>query len=89
MCSFCIRDTNMAFKHIRVSVLWSAKCVIMGHLDDTAFLPGQKTHITMHVGDIYFFFFFFARAEKPTSPHSEHSAVLPLTPDTISNRQTC
>ena len=68
--------------------------MIMGHVDDTAFLPGQKTHITMHVGDIYiyiyfFFFFFWLRQKKPTSPHSEHLAVLPLTPDTISNRQTC
>ena len=42
--------------------------MIMGHVDDTAFLPGQKKNI---------------------SPHSEHSAVLPLTPHTISNMQTC
>ena len=34
----------MAFKHI--SLLWSAKVMIMGHVGDTAFLQGQKTHIT-------------------------------------------
>ena len=34
----------MAFKHILL--LWSAKGVIMGHVGDTAFLPGQKIHIT-------------------------------------------
>ena len=33
----------MAFKHI--SLLWSAEGVIMGHVGDTAFLLGQKTHI--------------------------------------------
>ena len=40
----CICDTNMAFKHI--SLLWSAKGVIMDHVDDTAFCPGKKKHIT-------------------------------------------
>ena len=40
--------TNMTFNHI--SVLWSAKGVIMGHVGDTAFLPGQKTHITRSRG---------------------------------------
>ena len=54
----CICDTNMAFKHI--SLLSSAKGVIMGqvgecpgkkntspgHLNHTAFLPEQKTHVT-------------------------------------------
>ena len=44
ICSFCICDTNINFKHI--SLLWSAKGVIMGHVGDTAFLPMQKTHIT-------------------------------------------
>ena len=34
----------MAFKHI--SLLWSAKGVIMGQVGDTAFLPVQKAHIT-------------------------------------------
>ena len=31
----------------------------------------------------------FLLGQKPISPHSEHSVVLPLTPHTISNRQTC
>ena len=30
----------MAFKHI--SLLWSEKGVITGHVGDTAFFPGQK-----------------------------------------------
>ena len=34
----------MAFKHI--SRLWSANDLIMGHVGDTAFLPGQETHNT-------------------------------------------
>ena len=38
----------MAFKHI--SLLLSAKVVIMGHVGDMAFLPGQKTHITRSRG---------------------------------------
>ena len=37
-------DSNIAFK--LTSLLCSAKGVIMGHVGDTAFLPGQKTHIT-------------------------------------------
>ena len=60
ICSFCICDSNMAFKHI--SFLWSAKGTLydnrwygffapeknisQGHMVDTAFLHGQKTHIT-------------------------------------------
>ena len=35
-----ICDTNMAFSHI--SLLWSAKLVLMGDVGDTAVLPGQK-----------------------------------------------
>ena len=31
----------------------------------------------------------FCPDKNPLSPHSEHSAVLPLTPHTISNKQTC
>ena len=38
----------MAFKHI--SLLWSAKGVIMGHVGDIAFLSRQKTHITRSHG---------------------------------------
>ena len=34
--------------------LWSAKGVIMGHMGDTAFLPGQKTISPGHVGDTAF-----------------------------------
>ena len=37
---FCIYDTNMAFKHI--SILWSEKGMIVGHMGDTALLLGQK-----------------------------------------------
>ena len=67
----------MASKHI--SLLWSAKGVIMGHVGDMAFLPGQKIHITWS----------HCLCKKPISPHLENSVVLPLTPHTISNRQTC
>ena len=35
---------NMAFKHM--SLLWSAKGVIMDNVGDTAFLPEQTTYIT-------------------------------------------
>ena len=38
-----------------------------------------------HVGDTVF----LLGQKKSISPHSEHSAVLPLTLHTISNRQTC
>ena len=48
ICSFCICDTNMALKQI--TLLWSAKGVIMGHVDDTAFLPEAKTYITRSCG---------------------------------------
>ena len=34
----------MTFKHI--SLLWSENDLIMGHVGDTAFFPGQETHIT-------------------------------------------
>ena len=37
-----------------------------------------------HVGDTAFLY-----GQKPISPHLEHSAVLPLNPHTISNRQIC
>ena len=66
----------MAFKHM--SLLWSAKGVIMGHVGDMPFMPGQKTHITRSRG----WYGFFARAK---TSQSEHSAVLHL----ISNRQIC
>ena len=39
-----------------------------------------------HVGDTAFL---QHGKKKNISPHSEHSAVLPLIPHTISNRQTC
>ena len=47
----------------------------MGHLGDTAFLPGQKPILPGHVGDTAFLL-----RQKKISPHSKH---------TISNRQTC
>ena len=86
ICSFCIWDTNMAFKHI--SLLWSAKGVKMSYVGDTAFLPVPKKKTkqkkTGHVGDTA-----FLQGQNPISPHSEHLAVLPLSPHSISNRQTC
>ena len=75
-------DTNMAFKHI--SLLWNANGVIMVHVGDTAFFPGQKPISPGHVGDTA-----ILPGQKTISPHSEHSAVLPLTPHTIPNRKTC
>ena len=42
----------MAIKHI--SLLWSAKGVIMGHLGDMAFFLGQKTISPGHVGEMAF-----------------------------------
>ena len=44
---------KMAFKHI--SLLWSAKGVIMIHVSDTAFIcPGKKPISPGHVGDTAF-----------------------------------
>ena len=63
--------------------------MMMGHVDDTAFSPGQKPISPGHVGDTAFFARAKKKQKKNISPHSEHSAVLPLTPHTISNRQTC
>ena len=54
-------------------------------MGDTAFLSGQKPISPGQVGDSAF----LPGGKKPVSPHSEYSAVLPLTPHTISNRQTC
>ena len=54
----------MAFKHI--SLLWSAKSVIMCHVGDTAFLPVQKTHITRSRG-WYGIFVFGPRADMGVS----------------------
>ena len=48
------------------------------------FSPGKKPISPGHVCDTA-----FLPWKKPISPHSEHSTVLPLTPHTISNRQTC
>ena len=42
----------MAFKHI--SLLWSAKSVLVGHVGDTAFLPGRYPISPGHVGDTAF-----------------------------------
>ena len=55
----------------------------MGHVGDRPFLC-KKPISPGHVGDTV-----FLPGQKPLSPHSEHSAVLPLTPHRISNRQTC
>ena len=41
--SIFLEYTKMAFKHILL--LWNANGVIMGHVSDTAFLPGRKKHI--------------------------------------------
>ena len=60
--------------------------MIMGHVGDTAFWPGQKTHITRSRAWVIRL---FCTDKKLISPHSEHSAVLPLTKHTVSNRQTC
>ena len=57
--SFCICDTNMAFKHI--TLLRSAKGVQMGHMSDTAFFLRRKTHISRSCGLCSF----FARAKNP------------------------
>ena len=59
-------DTNNALKHI--SLLWSTKGVIMGHLGDTAFLPRQKPISSGHVGDTAF----LPRKKKNISPHSAY-----------------
>ena len=45
--------------------------MIMGHVGDTASLPGQKTHITKS----RWCYGFFSTGKL----HSEHSAVFPLT----------
>ena len=50
--------------------------MIMGHVGDTAFLPEPKK--TYHLVT------WVIRPGKKKSLHSEHSAVLPLTPHTIS-----
>ena len=74
----------MAFKQIPL-LWWSAKGVIMGHVGNTAFLFGQKTHITRSCG----WYSFFARGKN--SYHHIWSTRLSclLTPHTISNRQIC
>ena len=60
--------------------------MIMGHVGDTAFFcPGKKPISPGHVQKKKK----KKKKKKNISPHSEHSAVLPLTPHTISNRQTC
>ena len=52
ICSFCICDNNMAFKHIS---LLSAKGVIMGYVGYTFFfLPGQNPISPGHMGDTAF-----------------------------------
>ena len=58
--------------------------MIMGHMGDTASLPRQKNlyHQVMSMVQL------FCPGKKPILPHSEQSAVLLLTPHTISNRQT-
>ena len=58
--------------------------MIMGHVDDTAFCPGKKPVSPGHLGDMA-----FLPCAKNPYHHTEHSAVLPLTRHTISNRQTC
>ena len=58
--------------------------MIMGHVGDTTFLPGQKKIYYQVTWVIRL----FSLGKKPISPHSEHSAVFPLTPHTISNRTT-
>ena len=59
--------------------------MIIDQVDDTAFLHWQKKYISQVTWVIRL----FCPGKKPISPHSDHSAVLPLTPYTISNRQTC
>ena len=56
--------------------------MIMGHVGDTAFLPGGKKHhqVTWAIR-------IFCPGENTISSHSEHSAVLRLTLHTVSNRQ--
>ena len=73
----------MAFKHI--SLLLSAKVVIMGHVGDMAFFAWTKNPYYQVTWVIWL----FCPGKKPVSPYSEHSTVLLLTPHMISNRQTC
>ena len=51
----------------------------MGHVRDTAFLPGQKTHITRYVGDTAFLLgqktYITIFAALGGLAHSEHLAV--------------
>ena len=49
--------------------------MVMGHVGDKAFLPGQKK--TYH--QVTWVILLFCLSKKPISPHLEHSAVLPLT----------
>ena len=53
-----VHDTSMAFK--RISLLWSAKGAIMGHVGDRLFCLGKKPISSGNVGDTAF----FARAKN-------------------------
>ena len=72
----------MAFKHI--SLQWSAKGMIMGHVGARFFFAQAKNPYHQ----VRWVIRLFCTGKKPTSPHSEHWVVLPLTPHMVSNRQT-
>ena len=59
--------------------------MIMGHMGDTAFFAHAKNPYHQVTWVIQL----FCLRKKPILPYLEQSAVLPLTPHTISNRQTC